>query len=120
MTLPLWPPKPKEFERITSTLAERGSPITTSKAISGSTTVVPAVGGMSWFCRVNTEATPSRAPAAAREWPRCPLIDVVTGACVAKDLAHRHGLGEIVEWSGRAVRVDVRDIARRELGVLKG
>ena len=62
----------------------RGAPTTTSSPTAGSIVVVPAVGGMTWWRRVRTDATASRAPAAAREWPRWPLIEVTGGAVSPK------------------------------------
>jgi hypothetical protein len=89
MTLPLWPPKPNEFDRMTSTSRARGADHDVEADGSGSTSVVPAVGGMVWFSSVNTEATPSRAPAAASECPRWPLIEVTGAPCHRRPCAWR-------------------------------
>ena len=47
--MPLWPPKPKLFESVGPGSHGRASPMTRSVVISGSTSVVPAVGGMRRF-----------------------------------------------------------------------
>src|SRR5579884_1057133 len=83
---PLWPPKPKELERVGPGRHGRDSPITTSRWMSGSRSVRPAVGGMRAWVMVRMAATASIAPAAPRAWPTTPLVEVTGGPGVPKTL----------------------------------
>ena len=66
MTEPLWPPKPKLFDIVGPGVHGRGAPRTRSILRAGSSSVVPAVGGMSFFSNARRTAAASRAPAAPR------------------------------------------------------
>ncbi len=44
---PLWPPKPKELDSVGPGSQGRGPPVTTSRWTSGSSSLSPAVGGIS-------------------------------------------------------------------------
>ena len=115
---PLWPPKPKLFEMVGPGSQARGSPITRSIwGSSGSTSVVIAVGGIRRRRIDSITATASMAPAAPRECPVTPLIEVTGGPGETEQLVERLGLGGVVQRGGGAVSVDLADVASVEAGV---
>ena len=115
--LPLCPPKPRLFEIDGAGVQGRADPTTRSIANSGSTTVVPAVGGIKFVLHCQQHGD-------GFERARCTegMTSDTFGRCHrhaswAEDLGDRCGLGGIVERRRGPVGVYVADVAGLESGV---
>ena len=111
-TLPLWPPKPKEFDSTTSTFG---------RARFADDDVESDVGVDLGGARGRRDQLVDQREHRDDAFEGAGRGERVTevaldrrhrGAVVTEDRANGDGLGEVVERRRRAVRVDVRDLAR--------
>ncbi len=117
MIEPLWPPKPRLFDIAGPGVQGRAAPITRSISMPSSSTVVPAVGGISAVLHRQQQGGGLESPCGAEGMAGDALGGGHRHSTGAEDRGDCCGFCRVVERGAGAVGVELLDVAGRQAGV---